>query len=137
MTIERIQQLIDSEIKPRSESSICDFDSSDFDQFLDQHAADVIDGRFSYGDIELFSRLFDNAVTELQCDNSGKINSLMFTLLIGENTTLTAGSFNEIMPLIDKLPEDLDVNWGIISDATLNPDEIKLLLLAAFDNPQS
>jgi hypothetical protein len=61
----------------------------------------------------------------------------MFTLLIGENTTLTAGSFNEIMPLIDKLPEDLDVNWGIISDATLNPDEIKLLLLAAFDNPQS
>jgi hypothetical protein len=41
------------------------------------------------------------------------------------------------MPLIDKLPEDLDVNWGIISDATLNPDEIKLLLLAAFDNPQS
>jgi hypothetical protein len=137
MTIERIQQLIDSEIKPRSESSICDLEAADFDQFLEQHAGDVIDGRFSYGDKSLFGRLFDNAMTELQCDNRGKINSLLFTLLLGENTTLKCGNFIEIMPLLDKLPNDLDVNWGIISDPSLSQDDIKLLVIAAFDNPQS
>ncbi len=137
MTLERIQQLIEREIKPRSENSICDFEAADFDEFLTQHTGEAIDARFCCGDIQLFSRLFDNAITEMQCDNRGAINSLMFTIFIGENTMLEVGSLAELMPLFDKLPQELEVNWGIISDNTLTAGEVKLLIIAAFDAQQS
>jgi hypothetical protein len=77
--------------------------------------------------------MFDCALTEMRCDNAGAVSGLLFVVKVSPgNVTLRADFMGGITESIDKLGSDLDCVWGMLRDASLEPDQAKVILLAGF-----
>ena len=133
MELSRIEQLIQREILDNQELDVIAIDKTDIDTFRSAYAQ--LDARMSMGDCEDLCALFSNALTEVRCDNRGKLSGLLFVLKISpENVTLRASFMAGIADALNGLDSDVDVIWGVQRDSALTPDQVKCILLAGFND---
>jgi hypothetical protein len=131
MELSKIDQLIQREILDGSDLAVIGIDQTDIDNFKAAHSR--IDARMAVGRCEDLAVMFDCALTEMRCDNAGAVSGLLFVVKVSPgNVTLRADFMGGITESIDKLGSDLDCVWGMLRDASLEPDQAKVILLAGF-----
>lgn len=126
----RIEEYI-KEVTSEGNSALVSIDKKDMDIFA--RGNDIIDAEKVVGTIEtIFTSLEETLNRIIERNKSGKCNAIILDIRQSEGTEMTMDNIADIIDILSKSGEDVDVIWGLSTKESLEPKTIELILFVGF-----